>query len=137
MIVQHALITGEYNEQYQEFGLNALLKPLTKFIDLFRCSTQVMHHFLPIICHEKNISQKLILLLAKYIGRDFNPCHKHNITKLFFNYFIDIFCYNWARTINRILTSNIRQNINDPIKYKVFKMSQKYRSSRRQIKHIQ
>lgn len=107
--VHHQLI---YSRAY---GPKALLRPHTNFTEIFSKCNQVLHHYLPIICHEKDLSLKLSEKINKYVSFNFS-CKKHNIKNIFIQKFVHFYIYCWIKNVNKILKGDDKRSINDNIK---------------------
>lgn len=79
----------------REYKSNLLLKPGTEFAVLFNKSCDVLHHFLPSICAERNLKSKLKVKLRKLVENHFT-CSSHELFEIFINQFIRFYIFTWV-----------------------------------------
>lgn len=93
----------------------ALLRPHTNFVEVFTKCNEILHHFLPTLCHEDRVKEKILITVDKLVNNIFH-CQKHNIFRTFVNLFVNFYIYMWCKNVNRILKGEDSRNINDSIK---------------------
>lgn len=97
--------------EYKRLKHNNLAYPMGKMVRLYRECAEIIHSFLNVNCHQKNIKKSINDIIIKQCDISWLGCqeHKELIKTNFINCIIRLQVHNWCNIINRILNGQVEE----------------------------